>query len=115
MAVEFRALGFSLSLMRFLTLELCKKHVNVEHNEDDSYIEGAAAAAELAVENYLQCPLEEYCDASGALPNDIMHGILLFFGSLYATREAFTSFDSKAQQSILALLNPRIKYGYSSR
>lgn len=115
MAVEFRALGFSLSLMRFLTLELCKKHVNVEHDEDDDYIESAATAAELAVENYLQCQLEDYLNPAGALPPDIMHGILLFFGSLYATREAFTSFDSKAQQSILALLNPRIKYGHSSR
>lgn len=101
--------------MRFLTLEYCKKHLNVEHGEDDDYIESAAAAAEIAVENYLQCPLEEYCDASGALPADIRHGILLYLGSLYATREAFTSFDSKAQQSILALLNPRIKYGHSSR
>ena len=100
--------------MRYLTLELCKKHVYVEHDEDDAYIEQAGEAAEIAVENYLQCPLDVYEDATGQLPRAIVQGMLLFFGSLYANREAFTSFGVNTHASILALLNPYIRYGYSS-
>lgn len=100
--------------MRYLTLDLCKKHVYVEHNEDDAYIEQAAEAAETAVENYLQCPLTTYEDAAGELPRAIVQGMLLFFGSLYANREAFTSLNVNTHTSILALLNPYIRYGYCS-
>lgn len=96
--------------MRYLTLEMCKKHVYVEHDEDNDYIEQAAEAAEQAVENYLQSPLEDYADDSGAIPRAIIHGMLLFFGSLYASREAFTGFGVNTHPSILALLNPYKRY-----
>ena len=101
--------------MRYLTLELCKAQAIIEHNEDDMLITQMAEAAELAVENYLQCPLEEYEDADGRLPADIMQGMMLFFASEYNQREAFTSFNVNTHASILALLNPRIRYGYSRR
>lgn len=100
--------------MRYITLLDCKNHVYVEHDEDDVYISQAATAAERAVENYLQCPLEEYA-TDGILPADIKHGILLFFGSLYAHREAFSSFTSHEQPAILALLNPYKRYGTIGR
>lgn len=101
--------------MRYLTLELCKAQAVIEHNEDDALIIQKANSAELAVENYLQCPLEEYEDAEGSLPAAIIEGMLLFFTSEYGHREAFTSFNVNTHASILALLNPYIRYGYSRR
>jgi hypothetical protein len=94
---------------------MCKAQAVVEHNEDDALIIRAADAAELAVENHLQCPLSEYEDASGALPAAIVQGMLLFFVSLYDNRGAFTALNVNTHTSILALLNPYICYDYHRR
>lgn len=101
--------------MKYLTLEQCKRHLVVEHNEDDSEIAQMADSAEETVENYLQCPLEEYERADGSLPASLIRGMLLLVGAFYDNRNAFTSFNVQAHESILALLNPYIRYGYSSR
>lgn len=101
--------------MRYLTLEQCKRHLRVEHDEDDADIVQAADSAEETVENYIQCPLEEYERADGSLPASLIRGMLLLVGAYYDNRTAFTSFNMQADASILALLNPYIRYGYSSR
>lgn len=84
----------------------------MEHSEDDALIIQKADAAEIVVENYLQCPLSEYEDESGNLPAPIIQGMRLFFVSLYDNRSAFTALNVNTHASILALLNPYIRYGY---
>lgn len=101
--------------MRYLTLELCKRHLYVEYSEDDSYIEQCAESAEDAVEAHLQAPLETYEDAEGKLPAAIIRGMLLLVGSYYANREGYTSYDAKVHASLEALLNRFVDYGYTSR
>lgn len=95
--------------MRYLTLEQCKKHVYVEHNEDDFLIETYAAAAEQAVENYLEEPLEEVVTDKNR--EAITSAMLLFFGSLYANREGFTTMNTQPTAAIVALLKPYKRYG----
>lgn len=94
--------------MRYLTLEQCKKHVYVEHNEDDALIETYATAAEQAVENYLEKPLEEVVNKNREA---ITSAMLLFFGSLYANREGFTTMNTQPTAAIVALLKPYKRYG----
>jgi uncharacterized phage protein (predicted DNA packaging) len=95
--------------MRYLTLEQCKKHEYVEHNEDDALIESYACAAEQAVENYLEEPLEQVINEKNR--EAIISAMLLFFGSLYANREGFTTMNTQPTAAILALLKPYKRYG----
>lgn len=95
--------------MRFLTLEQCKQHVYVDHNEDDALIELYASAAEDSIENYLQLDLEQEYDAD-TMPRAIISAMLLFFGSLYANREGFTTMTVQPSASIIALVKPYKKY-----
>lgn len=96
--------------MRYLTLELCKKHVYVDHDEDDALIQMYAGAAENSVERYLECELSSL-ERDGKLPDDIVSAMLLFFGSLYANREGFATMASQPSASIIALLRSYKTYG----
>lgn len=100
--------------MRYLTLEQCKRHLVVEHDQDDADIIQMAESAEDSVENYLQCPLEEFLRADGTLPAPIIRGMLLFVGTLYNSREMDASYETKVRDAAYALLNPYIRYGYCS-
>lgn len=75
--------------MRYLTVDELRKHLNIEHHEDDRYLEELGSAAEMAVENHLQRPLEEVAQ-DGVLNADVAHAVKLFAGTLYANREAVT-------------------------
>lgn len=90
---------------------MCKAQAVVEHDADDALIEQKATAAERAVEHYIECPLEDYVDKDGKLPEDIIEGMLLFFASLYANREGFSTMSSHATASMTALLKPYKTYG----
>lgn len=100
--------------MRYLTLDICKKHSYIEHDLDDKIVELYANAAERVVENYLECPLAEF-EKDGNLPEDIINGMLLCFGSLYANREGFSTLPSHPTASALVLLNPYKTYGIARR
>lgn len=73
--------------MRYLTLELLKNHLHVEHDADDTYIEHLGDAAEVSVENYIDQPLEDIL-MDGQLPSPVRHAMLLEVGTLYANRES---------------------------
>lgn len=92
--------------MEYLTLEQCKKHLVVEHNEDDALIELYAGSAENSVANYLECSLSEL-EVDGVLPDAITSAMLMLLASHYNYREGF-----KLSASIIALLKPYKRYGY---
>ena len=96
--------------MRYLTLEMCKKQVYVDHDEDDAMIELQAAAAEDVIEQNLNRKLEDVA-VDGKLPSAIMQAMLLFFGALYANREGFSTMASQPTASMIALLQPYKRYG----
>lgn len=64
-----------------------KSHLNVDFDNDDELIYRYYLAAVIAVETYLQAPLEEYRNGEGRLMNNIVHAIRLIVGTWYAFRE----------------------------
>ena len=96
--------------MRFLTLELCKKHIYVDHDEDDMMIDLQATAAEDVIELHLGRSLDDMA-TDGELPPPIQQAILLYFGSLYANREGFSTMQPQPTASMIALLQPYKRYG----
>lgn len=88
--------------MRFLTLDEAKKHLVVEHSDDDAYIETLVDAAEQAIENYLERELDEIL-IGGYLPAPVKHCIKLYIGTLYNNRESVV-YTSVNTLPVLALL-----------
>ena len=91
--------------MRYLTLDICKRQVYVDHDEDNELMELQATAAEDAIEQHLNRPLEDVA-RDGKLPAAIMQAILLFFAALYANREGFSTMQTQPTASMIALLQP---------
>ena len=74
----------------FLTLELAKKHLNIDPDftDDDSYIEQLCQVAEIAVEKHIDCELKTQIDEVGNLSSPLLQAMLLFVGNMYANRES---------------------------
>lgn len=90
--------------MRFVTLEEAKKHLVVEHSDDDLYIESLVDTAEQAIENYLERPLDEIL-VGGYLPAPVKHCIKLHIGTLYATREDLMHTSVNVMPDVALLLH----------
>lgn len=75
--------------MKYLSLNLLKKQMNVdsEFNDDNEYIEWLGDVSEAVVQVDLCCPLEAFEDENGKLPAPICHAMLLYASDLYANRE----------------------------
>jgi uncharacterized phage protein (predicted DNA packaging) len=90
-----------------LTLEDLKKHLNIDHNEDDAYIEELISVAEDAVETYINKPLADFVDSNGMIKPAIRHACRLLVGTWYANRESVVySTPSELPDGVLALLMP---------
>lgn len=90
-----------------LTIDDLKKHLNIDHNEDDAYIEELILVAKDAVETYINKPLSDCTDAEGNLKPAIRHACRLLVGTWYANRESVV-FASPAElpDGVVALLMP---------
>lgn len=97
--------------MRYLTLELCKAHLVVSHDEDDQLIETYATSAENNIEHALECPLEDY-EVDGKLPEDLVAAMLFRLSALYDSRIGMTAIGTKLNPNIIALIQPYKTYGY---
>lgn len=71
----------------YVSVEDLKKHLNIDYEEDDGYLEQLSRAAENAVERFVQQPLKELEDEDGRIPESLMHAIRLLAGGFYANRE----------------------------
>lgn len=92
--------------MNTLTIEELKKHLNIDHNEDDEYIEELIAVAEDAVATYLNRPLVDYTN-NGELKPSIRHACRLLVGTWYANRESVVySEPNELPDGVMALLLP---------
>ena len=90
-----------------LNIQDLKKHLNIDHDEDDAYIEELIAVAEDAVATYLNRPLVEFVDDKGQLKPAIRHAARLLVGSWYANRESVVfSAPSELPDGVIALLLP---------
>lgn len=77
-----------------ITLELVKKHLNIdeEFKDDDEYLMMLVDVAIVAVEKHIDHSLSDLQE-DGDLPSPILQAILLFVGDMYQSREsvAFTN------------------------
>lgn len=91
----------------YLTVDDLKKHLNVDHSEDDAYIAELIEVAEDAVAEHLNRPLTDLVDAEGRPKASVRHAIRLMVGTWYANREsvAFAS-PSVMPDGVYALLAP---------
>jgi len=74
--------------MAYLTLELAKRHCNVDSSfvEDDTYIQSLIEVAEAVVSKDI-CETLVDVEVEGALPAPLLHAALLLVGNYYANRE----------------------------
>ena len=91
-----------------LTLDKIKKHLNidVDFTDDDDYIEFLESVAEDLVQKHIDKKFDDIIAEEGALPNALLHAILLFIGNMYDNREsvAFAN-PSEVPQSLTYILN----------
>ena len=90
----------------YITVEDLKKHLNVDHSEDDDYIGELSEVAEDAVAEYLNRPISDFV-TDGKLKASVRHAIRLLVGTWYASREsvAYAS-PSVLPDGVYALLMP---------
>ena len=89
--------------MTYLTLDIVKKHLNVESSftDDDSYIELLADVAEQKVAKELHVTLQSLSTIDGAseIPTLLKQAMLLSVGLYYANRdEASTALSRPIEQ-----------------
>ena len=75
----------------YLSLADVKRHLIIDHNDDDKYLADLITVAEDAVKTDLNlnslCEIE---DETGMLPASVIQAMLLLIGTLYANRESVT-------------------------
>lgn len=73
----------------YLTIADIKRHLIIDHNDDDQYLADLETVAEDAVKRDLNLySLKEIEDATGMLPAAVTQAMLLLIGTLYANRES---------------------------
>lgn len=75
----------------YLSIADVKRHLIIDHNEDDMYLADLITVAEDAVRRDLNVySLKELEDCTGMLPACVTQAMLLLIGTLYANRESVT-------------------------
>lgn len=73
----------------YLTIDDVKRHLIIDHNDDDLLLADLITVAEDAVRRDLNVySLKELEDCSGMLPASVLQAQLLLIGTLYANRES---------------------------
>ena len=102
-----RAFSLWVDISTMMTVEDLKKHLNIDHDEDDAYIAELISVAEDAVETYINRPISEFVDAEGKVKPAIRHACRLLVGTYYANRESVVySTPSELPDGVVALLLP---------
>ena len=75
----------------YLSVADVKRHLIIDHNDDDLYLADLITVAEDAVRRDLNLySLKEIEDCTGMLPASVIQAMLLLIGTLYANRETVT-------------------------
>lgn len=73
----------------YLTIADVKRHLIIDHTDDDLYLADLITVAEDAVKRDLNLfSLKDIEDCNGMLPATVMQAMLLLIGTLYANRES---------------------------
>lgn len=72
----------------YLTIDDVKRHLIIDHNDDDLYLADLITVAEDAVRRDLNLySLKDIEDCGGMLPPSVIQAMLLLIGTLYNSRE----------------------------
>lgn len=75
----------------YLSINDVKRHLIIDHNEDDLLLADLITVAEDAVKRDLNLySLKDIEDCNGMLPASVLQAMLLLIGTLYANRESVT-------------------------
>lgn len=75
----------------YLTIADVKRHLYIDHSDDDKLIADLITVAEDVVRRDLNVySLKELEDCSGMLPASVLQAQLLLIGTLYANRESIS-------------------------
>lgn len=74
---------------QYLTLPEAKKHLNVEHDEDNTFIMELIDVAEDFLQHLLGRSLYSVEVASGVLPPALRHALRMIVARFYADREGY--------------------------
>lgn len=73
----------------YLSVADVKRHLIIDHTDDDLYLADLITVAEDAVKRDLNLfSLKDIEDCNGMLPATVMQAMLLLIGTLYANRES---------------------------
>lgn len=73
----------------YLEIADVKRHLYIDHNDDDMYLADLITVAEDAVKTDLNLPsLSVLENREGMLPSSVIHAMLLLIGTLYSNRES---------------------------
>ena len=87
-------------------IALLKKHLYIDHSEDDEYLGHLYDAATTSVERYIEHPLADY----NPMPPTLLHAILLLAGHWYNVREGVGVKMDEVPYGIAWLILPYKKY-----
>jgi len=73
-----------------VNLATIKNHLNIDsgYTSDDTYLEYLEGVAEEVVQKHIDRTFEDIVAEEGAVPQPLLHTILLFVGNLYENRES---------------------------
>ena len=75
----------------YLSVNDVKRHLIIDHCDDDRYLCDLITVAEDAVRRDLNLySLKDIEDETGMLPASVLHAMLILIGTLYANRESVT-------------------------
>ena len=76
-------------MVQYVTLEELKQHLNVDFDTDDKYITELIEPIQMAIESYLNTPLETFVKDE-KIDRRIWHAIRILAANYYANRESVT-------------------------
>ena len=76
-------------MSQYVTLEELKQHLNIDFDTDNTYITELIEPVQLAIESYLNAPLNDFVK-DGKIDRRIWHAIRILIANYYANRESVT-------------------------
>src|SRR5262245_20922833 len=94
--------------MSLVTFDVAKRHLKVDHNDDDTEIEDILNRASGSLLDYLKKPSDYWQDTAGApagVPEAIRAGVLLMIGAMYENREGDVRDPDPLSQAVKDLVH----------
>lgn len=89
-----------------IELDYVKKHLRIEHDEEDDLLISYTKASEEIVQIYLNQSFEDLLTTHGSIPHAIRNAVCMLVGSMYRDREATSVTTITTTPTVVAMLKP---------